>query len=309
MTDDSTSGPNRRRFLQLGGGALLAGLAGCAGQSGGDATATESAMTESGMSGTETSDGQMTESEMTDAGMDGEGTTESEMGDEEMTESEMTDAGMDGSAVQRFRVRIENVSTGSTLRTMDGSVAVPLSPGAFAVHTEPGVLFRRGETASEGLERIAEDGMPGTLAESLGGMETAASAAFDTPAGAASAGPLTPGDAYEFEVEGGHDARLSFATMFVQSNDLFYAPDPAGIALFADGEPIDGDVTDQVTLWDAGTEVNEEPGAGPNQAPRQSGPDTGDEEMAGVRPIAEVDDGFSYPAVADVIGVTVTPQG
>jgi hypothetical protein len=68
-------------------------------------------------------------------------------------------------------------------------------------------------------------------------------------------------------------------------------------------------VTDQVTLWDAGTEVNEEPGAGPNQAPRQSGPDTGDEEMAGVRPIAEVDDGFSYPAVADVIGVTVTPQG
>jgi hypothetical protein len=64
-----------------------------------------------------------------------------------------------------------------------------------------------------------------------------------------------------------------------------------------------------VTLWDAGTEVNEEPGAGPNQAPRQSGPDTGDEEMAGVRPIAEVDDGFSYPAVADVIGVTVTPQG
>ena len=35
------------------------------------------------------------------------------------------------------------------------------------------------------------------------------------------------------------------------------------------------DVTDQVLLWDAGSEANEEPGAGPNQAPRQGGANTG----------------------------------
>ncbi|WP_380674362.1 spondin domain-containing protein [Salinigranum sp. GCM10025319] len=294
MTDDHISNQTRRRVLQLGGGALVAALAGCAGQ-GGNGGATESGMTESEMA-EDMDGGEMTEmeSEMT------------EDMDDEMTESEM-DEGMDGETT-RFRVRIENVSTASTLDTMDGGTAVPLSPGAFAVHTESGVLFHAEEAASDGLERLAEDGMPGPLVESIGRMEMGASSgAFDTPVGADSAGPLTPGDAYEFAVEAGSDARLSLATMFVQSNDLFYAPDPEGIALFEGGDPIDGDVTDRLTLWDAGTEVNEAPGSGPNQAPRQSGPDTGDEEMANVRPISAVDDGFTYPAVADVINVTVTP--
>jgi hypothetical protein len=293
MTEDSIRSPSRRRFVQIGGGVLLAGLAGCAGQGGsGEATATETGM----------DDGSMTESGMDDGSM-----TESGMDDGSMTESEM-----DGeeSMAQGFRVRIENVSTGDTLRTMDGSVAAPLSPGAFAVHTEPGVLFTPGEPASEGLERIAEDGMPATLVESLGGMEmTTTGEAFDTPAGASSAGPIAPGDAYEFEVTAGHDARLSFVTMFIHSNDLFYAPGSEGIALFDGDEPVDGDVTDQIQLWDAGTEVNEEPGTGPNQAPRQSGPDTGEDENGTVRLVAEIDDGFSYPAVADVIRVTVTPVG
>jgi hypothetical protein len=315
MTDDHIRDQTRRRVLQLGGGALVAALAGCAGQ-GGNGGATESEMTGTEMTESGMDDGTMTDSEMTEGGMtetDSE-MTESEM-DDEMTESEMADEttesetteGMDDSTT-RFRVRIENVSTGRTLDTMDGSTAVPLSPGAFAVHTESGVLFHSEEAASDGLERLAEDGMPGPLVESLGGMEMGSTVgAFDTPVGGDSAGPLTPGDAYEFEVEAGGDAHLSFATMFVQSNDLFYAPDPAGIALFEGGDPIDGDVTDRLTLWDAGTEVNEAPGSGPNQAPRQSEPDTGDEEMANVRPISAVDDGFTYPAVADVISVTVTP--
>ena len=175
MTDDHISDQTRRRVLQLGGGALVAALAGCAGQ-GGNGGATESGMTESEMTdGTMTAsemaggmdeDGMTeTESEMTESGMDDETT---ERMDDEMTESEMTE-GMDGSAT-RFRVRIENVSTGSTLDTMDGSTAVPLSPGAFAVHTESGVLFHSEEAASDGLERLAEDGMPGPLVESLGGM-------------------------------------------------------------------------------------------------------------------------------------------
>jgi len=66
--------------------------------------------------------------------------------------------------------------------------------------------------------------------------------------------------------------------MFVQSNDLFYAPNGQGIALFDDqGNPIDADVSQYLSLWDAGTEVDEEPGTGPNQAPRQNGP-TGKDE-------------------------------
>jgi len=61
--------------------------------------------------------------------------------------------------------------------------------------------------------------------------------------------------------------------MFAQSNDLFFAPEPNGIPLFdAAGRARSGDSPDSIVLWDAGTEMNEQPGAGPNQAPRQAAP-------------------------------------
>ncbi len=280
MTDspDTTS---RRRLLQASGGLLAAATAGCLGLGGG--TGSDGTTTDDMDDGMTTTDGM---NETTD-GMDT--TTE-------------------GSMSATFTVRIENVSTESTLSTMDGSVAVPLSPGAFAVHSEPEALFAAGESASEGLERVAEDGMPGTLTEEVSGGMVMTSGTFDTPAGAGSPGPIGPGDAYEFEVSAPQGARLSFATMFIQSNDLFYAPSPEGIPLY-DDDPVSGSVTDGVALWDAGTEANEPPGEGPNQAPRQSGPDTGEEEMANVRRIADVDDGFEYPDVAEVVEVTVSPTG
>ena len=55
-------------------------------------------------------------------------------------------------------------------------------------------------------------------------------------------------------------------------------------------------------LWDAGTEVNEEPGVGLNQAPRQAGPNTGMTENGIVK---MVNDGYTYPAVSEVIRVTI----
>ena len=131
---------------------------------------------------------------------------------------------------------------------------------------------------------------------------------FNTPVGADGPGPIGPGGSYSFYVDAEPGYGVSFATMFIQSNDLFYAPAGMGIPLFDDqGAPIDGDVTDQVDLWDAGTEVDEEPGVGPNQAPRQSGPDTGDDENGVIVLVDGMDDGFSYPAVGDVVRVTVTP--
>ena len=53
--------------------------------------------------------------------------------------------------------------------------------------------------------------------------------------------------------------RLSLTTMMGQSNDWFYAPVESGIPLFENGNPISGDITSQIILWDAGTEVNQEP--------------------------------------------------
>ncbi|QPC85073.1 spondin domain-containing protein [Phototrophicus methaneseepsis] len=124
------------------------------------------------------------------------------------------------------------------------------------------------------------------------------------PVGAEEAGPATPGNSYQFSFDAEPGQYLNFATMFGNSNDLFFAPSEEGIALFdMDGAPISGDVTDQVQLWDAGTEVNEEPNVGPNQAPRQPAPNTGDDEMGVVT--ADIMDGFTYPAVSELLSVTV----
>jgi len=97
---------------------------------------------------------------------------------------------------------------------------------------------------------------------------------------------------------------LSVAWMFGQSNDLFYSNDRP-IALFtAGGKPQAGEMTAQLSLWDAGTEVNEEPGLGPHQGPRQKTPDAGVTESEG---IAHVRDKYTYPRIMDVLRVTVTP--
>ena len=71
----------------------------------------------------------------------------------------------------------------------------------------------------------------------------------------------------------------------------------------ADGSPISGDITDQILLWDAGTETNQAPGFGADQAPRQGGADTGAAENGAVQVVA---DEFSYPATNSVILVTIT---
>lgn len=265
----------------------------------------------------------------------------------------------------RFTLRIENVSSKQTLATSDMAMqAVPLSPGVYVIHSEPGPLFTVDEAAGEGLERVAEDGepeafvgeleaetgyaspiAPGVLAVVVGdgsganplftpdepdrgdGLEGLAedgdagplgmvladdpdladAGIFDTPSGAGEPGPAGPGASYEFEVQGSDENTLYFATMLVQTNDLFFAPG-AGIPLFdTAGAPMSGDVTEYVELWDAGTEANQNPGTGPDQAPRQAGPDTGEEDPD--TDVRMVDDSFSYPPVEELIRVTITPNG
>ena len=185
----------------------------------------------------------------------------------------------------------------------------PIAPGVFAVHTEDAILFADGTIeAGEGLEELAEDGSPVRLAEWLeSAVGVTDSDAFAVPTGGSDPAPAFPGDSYAFEFAAIEGDRLSLATMLVQTNDLFFAPAQGWIELFdANGEPISGDVTSQFLLWDAGTEVNQAPGSGASQAPRQSGPNTGDSEAAEV---AAVDDGYSYPDVDAIIRVTITTHG
>lgn len=193
----------------------------------------------------------------------------------------------------------------------DTGLVTPLSPGVWAVH-DAGInpLFTSGSAdLGEGLEAIAEDGDPAALASALASKSGVTnSAIFNTPVGAAAPGPAIPGGAYEFTFTAEDGDYLSFMTMFVQSNDLFYTFPEGGIPLFNNGMPITGDFTSQALLYDAGTETNEFPGAGLNQVIRQSEMDAGEEENGVVTNINNVGDGFTYPAVGDIIRVTITPQ-
>ncbi len=208
-----------------------------------------------------------------------------------------------------FTVRIENVSTATTLTSSKGETApAPNSPGVWVVQTRPARLFKLGKPdLGWGLEAQAEDGNPAMLAEHCMHHEgVVASGVFNTPAGDDKPGPALPGKAYEFSFTAAPGMRLSFTTMFGQSNDLFYAPGEAGIALFdKQGKPVSGVLTAQIGLWDAGTEVNQEPGFGPDQAPRQAAPNTGASEH---RPVGKVKDAFTYRQVSEVLKVTITPS-
>lgn len=130
---------------------------------------------------------------------------------------------------------------------------------------------------------------------------------FNTPVGQTDPGAITPGKSYEFTVNAGKSQKLSFVTMLAATNDLFLGPKGEGIALYdEDGEPITANVTDQIYLWDAGTELNEEPAVGPNTVTQQDGPDTGPAENGNVALIGDTDDAFDYPEPQDIMAVTVT---
>ncbi|MFC7081878.1 spondin domain-containing protein [Halorussus caseinilyticus] len=141
-----------------------------------------------------------------------------------------------------FQVRIVNASGPDALQPEGGEPGpVVLSPGVYAAHSPSVQLFASDESAPEGLEALAEDGDPSQLASAIEGADgIVASGTFDTPVAGGEPGPIGPGDAYGFQVEAAPGDRLSFATMFVPSNDLFFAPGPNGIEFFRDGDPSRG---------------------------------------------------------------------
>ncbi|OYR57239.1 hypothetical protein DJ71_26340, partial [Halorubrum sp. E3] len=271
----------RRRVLATSGGIVTLALAGCLGDGGGDGMDGEG-----GMNGGDGMDGEggMNESD----GTDGDDETD---GDDGMAES------------VAVRIRIENVAPPDfyPADTSTGG-AVWITPGAYAVHDGENPIFDLGESASIGLEALAEAGPPtgfegedGLVDELDGATEVHRSGAYtpdDTvadpndPMGSVpGAPPIAPGGAFEFETEVAPGQRLSVASMFVPSNDVFVSTEEGGIGLWPeDGDPVDGDVTDAVALFDAGTEPNAEPpGTGPDQAPAQDAPDQGADEDGVVR--------------------------
>jgi len=213
-------------------------------------------------------------------------------------------------APTKFTIRVENISSPEGMTASNG-VKFPfaLSPGMFVLSEKNAAIFTEGKPArANGLEMQAEDGDPSGLVASLMAMHHSSNlhGVFNTPVGAMSPGPIRPGESYEFSFTAMPGMKLFMTQMFGQSNDWFYAPDANGIAIFdAKGNPVSGDVTDKMILWDAGTEVDEEIGIGPNQGPRQKGPNTGVDEH-GV--VSRVRDPRFAGKNAEFFRITITPD-
>lgn len=211
----------------------------------------------------------------------------------------------------KFTIRIENISNPAGMTASNGEkFPFALSPGLFVLSEKNAPLFTEGKPARKnGLEMQAEDGDPSGLVASLVTMNHSSNlhGVFNKPVGAMAAGPIRPGDSYEFTVTAVPGMKLFMTQMFGQSNDWFYASSVNGIALFDNkGNPVSGDITDQLYLWDAGTEKDEEIGIGPNQGPRQKGPNTGEAENGVVH---RVNDARWVGRNSEFFRITITPEG
>jgi hypothetical protein len=211
----------------------------------------------------------------------------------------------------KFTVRMENISNPAGMTASNGEkFPFALSPGMFVLSEKSAALFTEGKAARKnGLEMQAEDGDPTGLVNSLVAMHHSSNlhGVFNMPVGALAAGPIRPGDSFEFTVTAMPGMKLFMTQMFGQSNDWFYAPSANGIALFdSKGNPVSGDITAQLYLWDAGTEKDEEIGIGPNQGPRQKGMNTGEAENGVVH---RVKDDRWAGRNAEYFRVTITPEG
>ncbi|RYZ72278.1 MAG: hypothetical protein EOP09_03440 [Proteobacteria bacterium] len=94
---------------------------------------------------------------------------------------------------------------------------------------------------------------------------------FEVPENETTAGPAFPGHAYSFEVELKAGERLSFATMYGVSNDWFFST-TRGISA---QDLKYNQALSKVGIFDAGTEVDQNPSNAPDTAGNQTAPNTG----------------------------------
>ncbi|MFN8575634.1 MAG: spondin domain-containing protein [Candidatus Sericytochromatia bacterium] len=198
-----------------------------------------------------------------------------------------------------FKLKIENVSKSDTLKLSNGKTeSIILSSGTWVIYSKSNPLFINGQkNNSSDMEKLAEDGIGFTVNPKL----------VDEVSMSGLTQEIKPNSFIEIPFKAKVGDKLSFATMLSQSNDLFYSTE--GIDLFdKDKEPIKGDLTSQVFLWDLGTEVNQELGLGDEQGARQKSPNFGKTESDNVKKIEDKKDGFNYPKVVDIIKVTLTNE-
>ena len=207
---------------------------------------------------------------------------------------------------------LSNTSSPGDLKTHDGgSHDIALAPGLVIVHAKTFTLFTDGDAASPGLEALAEDGDPATLLDALSNQEGIIEIfnvkTVISEGGTYADAPIHPGESATIEFTAQEGTFITLAQMFGQSNDVFVGTS-APIPLY-DQDYTTGELNDRLSLFDAGTEQNEEPGVGPNQAPRQAAPGDGHDENGTIQAFSGDDPaGFPYPAVDSFLSFTLTQK-
>jgi hypothetical protein len=162
-----------------------------------------------------------------------------------------------------YQLTIENTSDETSFPTA-------FSSGSLALHSQGQPMYSAGSTnRQDGLTRLAESGESRGFTNALGTLQNVVrSQSFSTERGA-----IRPGQSVEVILEDLSQSgtpRLSFASMFVESNDYVVGTADAGYPLFNGGSVNTGNLTSSLVLTDVGSERDQFPYLGPTQAPRQS---------------------------------------
>ncbi|MRG44928.1 hypothetical protein GFS24_07375 [Chitinophaga sp. SYP-B3965] len=152
-------------------------------------------------------------------------------------------------------------------------------------------------------EHEGMEGKPGTIVieNVLQGKPLVESGMFK---GSGAAAPvILPGEAVSFSFSAAKGQRVTFSAMYGWSNDLFFAPGNPGIALYNEaGDPVNGDVSSVIRLWDNGTRIN--------QAPGMSVMHPGAVESKNIREVNGVDDqGNTYLPASALLKATLHYDG
>lgn len=208
-------------------------------------------------------------------------------------------------AVLRFT--LANIAAPGSLATSAGPTEIALAPGLLVVHAPgAGPLVVGASAHGTGLEALGEDGDPTALLAELDARDDVrkvvviATRSGDDYATA----PIHPGEAASGSALVDPADEITVLSMFGQSNDVMVATASGGVVVFDAVGPVLGELP--LALYDLGTERNQEPGAGADQAPRQAGANTGEAEDGVVSEVVGADsEGWTWPAAATFATLTV----
>jgi len=181
--------------------------------------------------------------------------------------------------IMRITIQRSETPVRVSIKNQAPEGGVYLTPFWLGFHDGSFDSFNDGETASTGIERMAEDGDFAALADEFAASAAGIGQVVLNPEGFAGAPLFDPGFSSTEVVylDASQHRYLSYAAMLLPSNDAFVGNDnPTAYRIFDEEGHFAGPLSINISgqqVWDAGTEANTE-----SQAAffDQSAPDTGD---------------------------------